>query len=44
VVVEWRGTFQVGNDPTQYDIATPAYTRSPPITVRVREARSQLVR
>ncbi len=44
VVVEWRGTFSVGNDPTQYAIQTPAFVRSAPITVRVREARSQLVR
>ena len=44
VVVEWRGTFSVGNDPTQYAIQTPAFVRSAPIPVRVREARSQLVR
>ncbi len=44
VVVEWRGTFSVGNDPTQYAIQTPAFVRSAPIVVQVREARSQLVR
>jgi hypothetical protein len=44
VVVEWRGTFRVGNDPTEYTIAQPAYVRSSPMTVRVRQARSQLVR
>ncbi len=44
VVVEWRGTFSVGNDPTPYTIQTPAFVRSAPITVRVRQARSQLVR
>jgi hypothetical protein len=44
VVVEWRGTFRVGGDPTEYTITTPAYVRSLPVTVRVRTARSQLVR
>jgi len=44
VVVEWRGTFRVGSDPTEYSIQTPAYVRSAPMTVRVRTARSQLVR
>lgn len=44
VVVEWRGTFRLGNDPTEYAIQTPALVRSAPLTVRVREARSQLVR
>lgn len=44
VVVEWRGTFTVGSDPTSYAISTPAFVRSAPIPVRVREARSELVR
>ena len=44
VVVEWRGTFRVGSDPTEYTIQTPAYVSSAPMTVRVRTARSQLVR
>ena len=44
VLVEWRGTFRVGGDPTEYTITTPAYVRSLPVTVRVRTARSQLVR
>jgi hypothetical protein len=44
VQVEWRGTFRVGNDPTEYPIATPAFTTSQPVLVRVRTARSQLVR
>ena len=44
VVVEWRGTFRVGSDPTEYTITTPAFVTSAPMTVRVRTARSQLVR
>ena len=44
LTVEWRGTFRVGSDPTEYAITTPAYVQSAPITVRVRQARSQLVR
>ena len=44
VVVTWRGTFRVGSDPTEYEITTPAYSRTGPMTVRVRQARSQLVR
>lgn len=44
VVVEWRGTFRVGSDPTEYTISTPAFVTAPLMTVRVREARSQLVR
>jgi hypothetical protein len=44
VQVEWRGTFRIGDDPTEYPITTPAYKRSAPVLVRVRTARSQLVR
>jgi hypothetical protein len=44
VVVKYTGTFSIGADPTQYAIATPAFSppRAPSV-VRVREARSQLV-
>ena len=44
VLVEWRGTFRIGDDPTEYDIASSAFRRSLPVTVQVRQARSQLVR
>jgi hypothetical protein len=43
VVVEWTGTFSVGDDPTQYEIQSPATVPAEPTTVRVRTARSQLV-
>jgi hypothetical protein len=43
VVVEWTGTFTVGNDPTQYQITGPASVAAAPTTVRVRTARSELV-
>jgi hypothetical protein len=43
VVVEWTGTFTVGNDPTQYQITGPASVPAAPTTVRVRTARSELV-
>jgi hypothetical protein len=44
VTVEWHGTFRVGGDPTEYPIATPAFVQGQPLLVRVRTARSQLVR
>jgi hypothetical protein len=44
VVVKYVGTFSVGADPTQFDIVQPAFSPpSAPVTVRVREARSELV-
>ncbi|MCW2725387.1 MAG: hypothetical protein JWN35_2308, partial [Frankiales bacterium] len=43
VVVEWTGTFTVGNDPTQYQITGPASVPAAPTAVRVRTARSELV-
>jgi hypothetical protein len=41
VEVAWRGSFSLRGQ--TYDIPTPAYINSDPVTVQVREARTQLV-
>jgi hypothetical protein len=41
VEVAWKGSFTLRGQ--TYDIPTPAYIPSPPVTVQVREARTQLV-
>jgi hypothetical protein len=43
VVVEWTGSFTVGNDPTVIAITAAARTPAQTATVKIREARSQLV-
>jgi len=41
VEVAWKGSFSLRGQ--TYDIPTPAYITSPPVTVQVREARTELV-
>lgn len=43
VAVSWSGRFRIVGSTQEYDIATPATVVSPPVTVPVREARTQLV-
>lgn len=43
VRVTWTGTFSIAGSSEVFDIATPAVVDSAPVTVQVREARTQLV-
>lgn len=43
VVVSWTGRFRIAGSTQEYEIPTPASVPSPPVTVQVREARTQLV-
>jgi len=43
VEVSWKGSFTIGGSGEVFDIPTPAIVTSDPVTVQVREARTQLV-
>lgn len=43
VEVTWQGSFTIAGSSEVFDITTPAVVTSAPVTVQVREARSQLV-
>ncbi len=43
VEVSWKGSFTIGGSSQVFDIPTPAVVTSDPVTVQVREARTQLV-
>jgi hypothetical protein len=43
VATTWTGTFTVAGSSEVFPIRTPAVVQSAPVTVQVREARSQLV-
>lgn len=43
VTTTWTGTFTVAGSPEVFQIRTPAIVQTPPVTVQVREARTELV-
>lgn len=43
VVVQWKGTFRVGNSPQQYDLLTPAIVTGPPTAINILQSRAQLI-